>query len=137
MTSFTYNVINGLWLVKFCFHLFNKHNSCETVAASYYVHIGMLTHFFHGKSYELILTKKTVGAATWAIFAQTHLVTLIRVCIGHRFFQREIRYRCRQCPLTFLRKKSYIKHHEGKHPDVPAPWCKVRGYVHMYLEPIQ
>ena len=35
-----------------------------------------------------------------------------------------MRYRCRLCPLTFLRKKSYIKHHQGKHADSPETWCK-------------
>ena len=40
--------------------------------------------------------------------------------------QREVRYRCKICPLTFLRRKSYIKHHRSKHSEAPETWCKVR-----------
>ena len=39
--------------------------------------------------------------------------------------QREVRYRCKICPLTFLRRKSYIKHHRSKHSEAPETWCKV------------
>ena len=41
--------------------------------------------------------------------------------------QREVRYRCKICPLTFLRRKSYIKHHKSKHSEAPETWCKVRS----------
>ena len=47
--------------------------------------------------------------------------------------QREVRYRCRICPLTFLRRKSYIKHHKSKHSEAPEPWCKVSWYINIFI----
>jgi hypothetical protein len=35
--------------------------------------------FIHGKSFELLETKKGTNATFWAIFSQTHLVTLAEV----------------------------------------------------------
>ena len=40
----------------------------------------------------------------------------------------ETRYRCRFCPLTFLKKPLYFKHHCNKHSDKPKTWCTVRKY---------
>ena len=37
--------------------------------------------------------------------------------------QREIRYRCKNCPLTFLKKKAFIYHHREKHKEAVEPWC--------------
>ena len=39
------------------------------------------------------------------------------------FHQREVRYRCKNCPLTFLKKKAFIVHHRDKHSQAPEPWC--------------
>ncbi len=40
--------------------------------------------------------------------------------------QVEKRHRCKFCPLTFLQRKSYIKHQTTKHPKQPPTWCRVR-----------
>ena len=37
--------------------------------------------------------------------------------------QREIRYRCKNCPLTFLKKKAFVLHHREKHKESIEPWC--------------
>ena len=43
------------------------------------------------------------------------------------YHQKERRHRCRFCPLTFLQRKSYIKHQRSKHPKQPPTWCEVGG----------
>ncbi|CAB4069554.1 KRAB [Lepeophtheirus salmonis] len=47
---------------------------------------------------------------------------LAHVLLHH---QKEIRYRCRYCPLTFLKKKLYLNHHTNKHIDKPPTWCQL------------
>ena len=37
----------------------------------------------------------------------------------------KIRYRCENCPLTFLKKKSFILHHREKHKEAIEPWCSL------------
>jgi hypothetical protein len=39
--------------------------------------------YFHGKSYVLILDKKTEWATFWVIFSQTHLVNLLAINVAH------------------------------------------------------
>ena len=51
-----------------------------------------------------------------------HRNLLAHIQLAH---QTEIRFRCKNCPLTFLRKKLFIKHHRDKHGDKTEPWCNL------------
>ena len=42
------------------------------------------------------------------------------------YHQEEKRRRCKYCPLTFLKKKNFIRHCRTKHAGKPETWCKVR-----------
>ena len=44
------------------------------------------------------------------------------------YHQEEKRRRCKFCPLTFLKKKNFIRHCKTKHAGMPETWCKVRHY---------
>ena len=57
------------------------------------------------------------------IYDEFHFVfrnLLAHINLNH---QREIRYRCKNCPLTFLKKKAFIYHHREKHKEAVEPWC--------------
>ena len=41
------------------------------------------------------------------------------------YHQEEKRRRCKYCPLTFLKKKNFIRHCKTKHAGMPETWCKV------------
>ena len=45
--------------------------------------------------------------------------------------QAEKRYRCKHCPLTFLKPRTYVRHHQTKHGDKPETWCKVRKRIYL------
>jgi hypothetical protein len=51
-----------------------------------------------------------------------HRNLLAHINLNH---QREVRYRCKNCPLTFLKKKAFMNHHRDKHLEAPEPWCKL------------
>ena len=53
---------------------------------------------------------------------QWHRNLLAHINLNH---VREIRYRCKNCPLTFLKKKSFILHHREKHKEAIEPWCSL------------
>ena len=42
------------------------------------------------------------------------------------YHQEEKRRRCKYCPLTFHKKKFFIRHCKTKHAGMPETWCKVR-----------
>ena len=54
---------------------------------------------------------------------QWHRNLLAHVSLHHH--QREIRYRCKNCPLTFLKKKAFIMHHRERHKEAVEPWCSL------------
>jgi len=58
-----------------------------------------------------------------------------RSLLGHLILchQKERRYRCKFCPLTFLKKKFYIAHQTSKHPRMQATWCKVGAYYTHFV----
>lgn len=49
-----------------------------------------------------------------------HCFISAHITLNH---QREIRYRCKNCPLTFLKKKAFVLHHREKHKESIEPWC--------------
>ena len=53
---------------------------------------------------------------------QWHRNLLAHISLHH---QREIRYRCKNCPLTFLKKKAFVMHHREKHKEAIEPWCSL------------
>ena len=51
---------------------------------------------------------------------QWHRNLLAHINLNH---QREIRYWCKNCPLTFLKKKAFIYHHiREKHREAVKSW---------------
>ena len=53
------------------------------------------------------------------MFSYLYLISA-HITLNH---QREIRYRCKNCPLTFLKKKAFVLHHREKHKESLEPWC--------------
>lgn len=74
---------------------------------------------------------KSISCSECGKFFKWERNLLAHVQLHHQ--PEEVRHRCKYCPLTFLKKKSYINHHKSKHSEKQATWCKVINIYTFYI----